>query len=82
MELTEKTEISKIEVVGKYNHVQVREDVVIERNGEEIARTHQRYTVAPGDDHTKLDPKVRAICEVVHIPEVIQAYQQAQQQEI
>lgn len=82
MALTEKTEIGKIEIVGEFNHVQVREDNVIYRDDEEISRSHHRYVIHPGQDHTQLDPKVRAVCEVMHTPEVIQAYQQAQEQEI
>ena len=82
MALTEKTEIGKIEIVGEFNFVQVREDNVIYRDDEEISRAHHRYVVAPGQDHTQLDPKVRAVCEVVHTQEVIQAYQQAQEQSL
>ena len=82
MALTERKEINKIEIVTEYNLVRVREDIVIERDGVEISRTPFRYMVNPGQDHTQLDPKVRAVCEVMHTPEVIQAYQQAQEQEI
>jgi hypothetical protein len=75
MALTEKTEIGKIEVVGKFNFVQVREDNVIYRDGEEISRSYHRYVVSPGQDYTQFDSKVQAVCEAVHTAEVVQAYQ-------
>jgi hypothetical protein len=80
MALTERQEVDKVEVVGQFNHVQYRTATVIERDGVEISRTFHRAVVAPGDDHTGLDSKVRAICEVVHTTDIIQAYQQAQQE--
>ena len=74
MALTERQEVDKVEVVGQFNHVQYRTATVIERDGVEVAREFHRAVVAPGDDHTGLDPKVRAICEVVHTQDVIDAY--------
>jgi hypothetical protein len=81
MALTERTEISKIEIVGQWSIVQVREDTVVERDGEEIARTHHRFVVSPGDDHTGLDPKVRAICEALHTTDLISEYKASLEQE-
>ena len=81
MALEKQTVIDKIEVT-ELGYVQVREATRIVEDGVQLSQSFHRYVVAPGDDHTELDPKVRAICEVVHTPEVIQAYQQAQQQEI
>jgi hypothetical protein len=80
MALTERQEIDKVEVVGQFNFVQYRTATIIERDGIEIGRSNHRAIVAPGDDHTSLDSKVRAICEVVHTSDIIQAYQQAQQE--
>jgi len=74
MALTERKEVSKIEVVGQWSMVQVREDTVVERDGVEIARTHHRFVVAPGDSHSGLDPKVRAICEALHTQDLIDDY--------
>ncbi len=38
MAITKETEISKIEVVGPFKHVQVRIDTVIKEDGTEITR--------------------------------------------
>jgi hypothetical protein len=55
--------------------VQVRTDTIIDRDGQEISRSYHRHVIAPGQDYSGEDPKVRAICEVAHTPEVVAAYQ-------
>jgi len=74
MALTERQEIGKIEVVGPWKHIQVREDTVIERDGDEISRSYHRYVVAPGDDHEGLPADVRSVAEALHTSEHNQAY--------
>tara|TARA_B100001094_G_scaffold315648_1_gene355860 strand:- start:77 stop:400 length:324 start_codon:yes stop_codon:yes gene_type:complete len=48
MALVESTEIDKIEVVGTHKAVQVRKAVVIKKDGVEIARSLERYSLTPG----------------------------------
>ena len=72
MALTEESFADKIEIVN--NHVQVRVATVIKRDGEEISRSFHRHVVAPGDDYSAEDAKVKAVCAAVHTPEVIEAY--------
>jgi len=72
MALTEESYADKIEIVN--NHVQVRVATVIKRDGEEISRSFSRHVVAPGDDYSAEDDKVKAVCAAVHTPEVIEAY--------
>ena len=48
MALTERTENDKIEVVGKYKTVQVRQATIIEKDGVEVARTFHRRSLEPG----------------------------------
>ena len=81
MALTEESFADKIEIVGDFSHVQVRVATVIKRDGEEISRSFHRHVVAPGDDYSAEDDKVKAVCAAVHTPEVIEAYkaQQASQ---
>lgn len=81
MALTERTEIGKVEVVGQWRHVQVREDTVIERDGEEISRSHHRYVIAPGDGFEHPDTLVKAICVAAHTTELVEQYQQSLEQE-
>ena len=49
MALTESTEYHKIEVVGKYKHVQVRKATVIKKDGKELTRSFNRYVLQCGD---------------------------------
>ena len=48
MAITKETEISKIEVVGKYKAVQVRTDTVIKEDDAEISRSTHRHVLHPG----------------------------------
>ena len=73
--LTESTEVDKIEVVGPYNIIQVRTATVISRDGVEISRSFHRTTISPGQDTSGQDPKVVAIANAVHTPEVTAAYE-------
>jgi len=74
MALTEESFADKVEIVGDFSHVQVRTATVIKRDGEEISRSFSRHVVAPGDDYSAEDDKVKAVCAAVHTPEVIEAY--------
>ena len=48
MALTKTTEEDKIEVVGQYRLIQIREATVIKEDGKEISRTFHRDTINPG----------------------------------
>ena len=48
MALTESIEYDKIEVVTKYKVVQVRKATVINKDGVELTRSFERYTLNPG----------------------------------
>ena len=48
MALTESIEYDKIEVVGQYKVVQVRKATVIKKDGTEITRSFERFTLNPG----------------------------------
>jgi hypothetical protein len=62
--------------------IQVRIKTAVKENNVEISSTFHRHVVAPGDDYSGEDAKVQAICATVHTPEVIAAYQAAQQAQI
>ena len=48
MALTESIEYDKIEVVGKYKHVQVRKATVIKKDDVELTRSFNRFVLDPG----------------------------------
>jgi len=58
--------------------VQVRTKTAILEDGVQISGTFHRHVVVPGQDYSKEDPRVQAICAAVHTPEVVAAYQDAQ----
>ena len=78
MALTEQTTIGKIEIVGPYKSVQVRTDTIIMRDDVEISRSYHRHVIEPGQDYSSEDAGVRAICAVVHTPEIIAAFAASQ----
>ena len=48
MALAESIEYDKIEVVGIYKAVQIREATVIKKDGTELTRSFRRYVLHPG----------------------------------
>jgi len=74
MALTKQTITDKIEIVGQFNHVQVREAIQVLEDGNVISQSFHRYVVSPLDDTTDKDPKVQAVAAAVHTQEVKDAY--------
>ena len=48
MALSESIEYDKIEIIGQYKTLQVREATVIKKDGEELARSFHRYVLEIG----------------------------------
>tara|TARA_R100000353_G_scaffold21950_1_gene19527 strand:- start:2294 stop:2581 length:288 start_codon:yes stop_codon:yes gene_type:complete len=84
MALAEAIEYDKIEVVGEYKAVQVREATVIKKDGKELTRSFRRYVLHPGtlDDSDNLvdtdlsgqPAEVSAICTAVWTTDVKAAW--------
>lgn len=73
MSLTKEVLIDKIEVT-EIGVVQVRQATRIIENGVQISQSFHRWTITPGQDYSDQPDNVKAICEVVHTPSVIDAY--------
>ena len=58
--------------------VQVRVKTAILEDGNHISGTFHRHVIAPGDDYSAEDARVKAICAAMHTPQVIAAYKAAQ----
>ena len=81
MALTEDSVIDSINV--KLDGViEVRRANRVFRDGVEISKTYHRHVVVPGDDLSLEDSKVAAVGATVHTPEVIVAFEAAQEAKI
>ena len=74
MAITKETQIGKIEVVGKYKSVQVRTDIVVMEDGEELSRKYHRHALMPDADISAEHSEVQAICNVVWTQAIKDAY--------
>ena len=77
MSLTKETIVDKIEVLEN-GCVQVRTATRVLEDGVVLSSSFHRHVCAPDCDTTGEDPKVVAICELMHTAEVIAAYAAAQ----
>ena len=64
MTITKETEITKIEVVGKWN-VQVATDTVIKEDGTEISRSRHRHVLNPDSNISNEATEVQAVANAV-----------------
>jgi len=70
------TAVDRIEVVEN-GCIEVRTKTAIKEDGVEISSKFHRHVVAPGDDYSTEDVKVKAIAASIHTANVIAAYQAA-----
>ena len=77
MSLEKVTSVDLIEVVEN-GCIQVRTKTAIIEDGKQISGTFHRHVVAPGDDYSKQDARVKAICAATHTAAVVAAYKAAQ----
>ncbi len=84
MALTESIEYDKIEIVGEYKAVQVREATIIKKDGVELTRTFRRYVLNSGNldesdnfvntDISTQPTEVQNICNAVWTDSIKTAY--------
>jgi hypothetical protein len=65
MAITKETLVGKIEVVGEFKSVQVRNDTVIKEDGTELTRSYHRHVLHPDADITNETSEVQAVCNAV-----------------
>jgi len=73
MAITKQSITDKIEIVSRFNIIQVRVNNQVLEDSVVIAENYNRYCVKPGE--TSTDPKVAAVIAAVHTEDVITAYQ-------
>ena len=59
--------------------IEVCEKVEIFDDGVAVSSSFHRHVVCPGDDYSKEDSRVQAICAVVQTPEVVAQYKATQE---
>lgn len=69
--------VDRIEVVQN-GSVQVRTKTAIMEDGKQISSNFRRHVVAPGDDYSGEDARVKAICAATHTAAVVAAYKAAE----
>ena len=74
MSLTETIVTDKIEIVGDYKIIQVRDLLIISRDGIEISRTAQRRSIAPNSDVSGETSEIQSIANLVHTDAIKQSY--------
>jgi len=74
----ERVTVADLIEVTENGCVQVRTKTAIMEDNVQISGTFHRHVVAPGDDYSKEDDRVKAICKATHTPAVIAAYKAAQ----
>ena len=65
MAITKETLIGKMEIVGEFKSVQVRNDTVIKEDGTELSRSFHRHVLHPDADITNETSEVQAVCNAV-----------------
>jgi hypothetical protein len=78
----EKIEVVDLIEVLENGAVQVRTKTAIKEDGIEISNKFHRHVVAPGDDFSKEDVRVQAICKATHTKDVVAAYKAAQAEQL
>ena len=77
MALEKQTVVDLIETLEN-GCVQVRTATRILDDGVAVSSSFHRHVVAPGDDYSQEDDRVKAICAAVQTPEVVAQYQAQQ----
>ena len=75
MALIERQIINLIQI-EENNSILIRTATIIEKNGEEIAKTYHRHIVTPTDSIENEDSRVQAIANAIWTNEVIAKYKQ------
>ena len=70
MELTKQTIIDKIEIVGQFNTLQIRQAKQILEDEDVISSSFHRYVLQPDSDISAEDDKIKSIANALWTDEV------------
>ena len=74
MALEKTIKIDKIEIVGDYKTLQVRNATIISEDGNELSKTFHRETLMPGTDVSGKDQEIIDLANLLWTQEIIDAY--------
>lgn len=74
MAITKNTTLEKIEVVGEYKLVQVKQKVTVIEDGNLISETAHRYVLEPDMNIDNQSQEVKDICNVAWTQEIKDAW--------
>lgn len=77
MALTKTITIDKIEIVGEYKHIQIREANIIQEDGIELTRSFSRYVLTPGQDISNQTLEIQSIASAIWTEDLIERYNQS-----
>ena len=77
MSLEKNVSVDRVEVLAN-GCVQVRTLTVILDNGVQVGGSFHRHVIAPGDDFSAEEQRVKDICSVAHTADVVAAFKAAQ----
>jgi hypothetical protein len=72
--MLEKVNVVDLIEIVENGCVQVRTKTAIMEDGKEISSSFHRHVVAPGNDYSQEDARVKAICAATHTRSVVDAY--------
>ena len=75
MAITKETLVGKIEVVGEFKSVEVRNDTVIKEDDTELTRKYHRHVLHPDADITNQTSEVQAVCNAVWTDQIKADYE-------
>jgi hypothetical protein len=75
MALIKNIEIDKIEIVGAYKSIQVREATIIKEDDTELSRSFHRYALSPNADLTGQPQEIIDIASIMWTDEIKTAYE-------
>ena len=74
MALTENIKIDKIEIVGDFKHIQVRERHQILEDGQEISASFNRYVITPDSNIENEPQEIKDLAIILHTREIKDAW--------
>jgi|9_EtaG_2_1085328.scaffolds.fasta_scaffold44901_2 hypothetical protein len=74
MSLKKLIKIDKIEIVGDYKILQIREATVISENDIELSKSFHRYTLSPDQDVSNQPDDIQGIADVVWTDDIKKNY--------